>query len=119
MTALPERISEIVDEVCRLRKVDRVVVLSDSTCQVNSNARDEIWWRARQLRKANGRPFSFTMLGRMFARDHSSICTAAKRFEKRMPEWAAELQDEYAAKLRNRRAELIEAGVIHVKAAAL
>ena len=80
LTALTERgLLGRLDEVCRLHHVTRAEVCSRSRSRAVSNARQDLWWRLRHdvtLR------FSYMEIGRLFARNHTTVMHGVRAFEK-------------------------------------
>lgn len=55
------------------------------------DARAEAMYRVRDLRRPDGKPvFSFTAIGQIFDRDHTSVITAVARWQRDMAKAARE-----------------------------
>ena len=69
LAALTERgLVYLLDEVCRTHHVTRDEVTGRNRSRSVSFARQDLWWR---LRESHG--FSYVELGRIFARNHTTV----------------------------------------------
>ena len=80
LAALTERgLVDLLDEVCRTHHVTRDEITGRSRSRSVSFARQDLWWR---LREAHG--YSYVELGRLFARNHTTVLHGTRRWESQM-----------------------------------
>lgn len=80
LAALTERgLVGLLDEVCRAHHVTRDEITGRSRSRSVAFARQDLWWR---LREAYG--FSYGELGRIFARNHTTVLHGLRRWESQM-----------------------------------
>jgi chromosomal replication initiation ATPase DnaA len=73
-------LNQLIADVAAARGLRPETILGYSTDAIPSEARYEVWWRARQFSP----PLSYPALGFAFGRHHTTVMTGVKRFVTRM-----------------------------------
>jgi len=72
----------LVEQLCQRRGVTLPEVCSRARTQNVARTRHEIWWRIRHLSEHH---YSYSEIGALFGRDHSTIKCAVDAFQRRLP----------------------------------
>lgn len=71
----------LLDAVCRAHHVTRAEVCSRNRSRSVANARHDLWWR---LRNDGSLSFSYVEIGRLFARNHTTVLHGVRAWEAQM-----------------------------------
>lgn len=78
--ALADRdLLDLVDEVCRTRRVTRDELCGRRRTKAIARARRELWWRLRNHPELH---FSYEEIGRLFGRHHSTVLLGIRAHER-------------------------------------
>jgi chromosomal replication initiation ATPase DnaA len=83
---LSPRARSIIREVAAEHGVTEQDITSSSTKRKAAHARHEVWRRLREVMVGN-RPMSFTAIGRMFGRDHTTVMSGCDGRKRARPEY--------------------------------
>jgi chromosomal replication initiation ATPase DnaA len=70
---------ELVDEVCRARRITREELCGRGRTKAVASARRELWWRLRHHQELS---FSYEEIGRLFDRDHATVISGVRAHER-------------------------------------
>ena len=76
---IPPRVVQIIRDVARDHGIEPHRILEDERTRKIATARWEAMQLVRSLELANGKPPSFTQIGRWFNRDHTSVIHACRK----------------------------------------
>jgi hypothetical protein len=72
---------DLVDDVCRRRRVTREDLCGRGRTKAVSLARHEVWWRLRHNPEA---AYSFEEIGRLFGRHHATVIQGIRAHDRRL-----------------------------------